>query len=73
MNIRQQFRFGPRLLWREWRSGELTVLLLALLVAIGSHTSIGHFTDRISRAMALNANDIIGGDMVLSSSRAIAF
>ncbi len=69
MNIKQQLRFGPRLLWREWKGGELTVLLLALLVAIASHTSIGHFTDRVGRAMAIGANDIIGGDLVLSSSR----
>lgn len=65
-------RFSPRLLWREWRSGELTILLLALVIAIGSHTAIGHFTDRISRAMTVNANHVIGGDLVLSSSRPFA-
>jgi putative ABC transport system permease protein len=71
MELTQQFRFAPRLLWREWKGGELTVLMLALLIAIASHTAIGHFTDRISRAMAFNANNIIGGDLVLSSSRQI--
>ncbi|MGB5706986.1 MAG: FtsX-like permease family protein, partial [Arenicellales bacterium] len=71
MELAQQFRFAPRLLWREWKGGELTVLMLALLIAIASHTAIGHFTDRISRAMAFNANNIIGGDLVLSSSRQI--
>ncbi len=71
MGLTQQFRFAPRLLWREWKGGELTILMLALLIAIASHTAIGHFTDRISRAMAINANNIIGGDLVLSSSRQI--
>lgn len=71
MGISQQFRFAPRLLLREWRGGEFTVLLLALLIAIASHTAIGHFTDRISRAMAISANNIIGGDLVFSSSREI--
>ena len=71
MKFGQQSRLASRLLWREWKGGELTVLLLALLVAIASHTAIGHFSDRISRAMAVKANDIIGGDLVLSSSRAI--
>lgn len=71
MGLTQQFRFAPRLLWREWKGGELTVLMLALLIAIASHTAIGHFTDRISRAMAISANNIIGGDLVLSSSRQI--
>ncbi len=59
-----------RLLWREWRSGQLVVLMLALIVAIGSHTAIGHFSDRISRSMAINAQHVIGGDLVMTSSRA---
>lgn len=62
---------SPRLLWREWRSGELTILLLALVVAIGSHTAIGHFADRVSRGMSINAQHVIGGDLVMSSSRPI--
>lgn len=71
MQLVQQLRLAPRLLWREWKGGELTVLLLALLVAIASHTAIGHFTDRINRAMAINANHMLGGDLVLSSSNPI--
>nr|MBX2885471.1 ABC transporter permease [Granulosicoccus sp.] len=71
MTLGQQFKFAPRLMWREWKSGEFTVLLLALVVAIASHTAIGHFTDRISRAMITNANNLIGGDLVFSSSRPI--
>ncbi|MBX2867417.1 MAG: FtsX-like permease family protein [Acidiferrobacterales bacterium] len=72
MTLAQQLRFAPRLMWREWKSGEFTVLLLALIVAIASHTAIGHFSDRISRAMVTNANNLIGGDLVFSSSRPIS-
>ncbi len=61
--------FSLRLMLREWRSGELTILLLALVVAIVSHTAIGHFTDRLSRSMSINAQHVIGGDLVLSGSR----
>ena len=71
MQFNHKLHLAPRLLWREWKGGELTVLLLALLVAIASHTAIGHFTDRISRAMVINANHMIGGDLVLSSSNPI--
>lgn len=71
MLLSQKLRLAPRLLWREWKSGELTVLLLALLVAIASHTAIGHFTDRITRAMVVNANHMVGGDLVFSSSNPI--
>ncbi len=63
---------SPRLLWREWRSGQLIILMLALVVAIGSHTAVGHFTDRISRGMTVNAQHVIGGDLVLTSSRPLA-
>ena len=72
MTLGQQLRFAPRLMWREWKSGEFTVLLLALIVAIASHTAIGHFSDRISRAMVTNANKLIGGDLVFSSPRPIS-
>ena len=71
MNLRQQLRFAARQLAREWRGGALTVLLLALVVAIASHTAIAHFTARISATMADSANDIIGGDLVLSSGRPV--
>ena len=39
-------RFALRNLRRDLRSGELAVLLLALLVAVGSLTAVGFFTDR---------------------------
>ena len=60
---------SPRMLWREWRGGQLNILMLALIVAIGSHTAIGHFTDRVSRGMTLNAQHVIGGDLVITSGR----
>ena len=69
MKFQQQFRFALRQLGREWKAGELYVLLMALVIAIGSHTAIGHFTTRISSAMAANANDVIGGDLTLVGSR----
>lgn len=69
MTLHQQLRFALRQLRREWKAGELSVLLLALVIAIASHTAIGHFTTRISGAMAANANDIIGGDLALVGSR----
>jgi len=72
MTLSHQLKFAPRLMWREWKSGEFTVLLLALIVAIASHTAIGHFSDRITRAMAANANNLIGGDLVFSSARPIS-
>ena len=69
MTLRRQLGFALGQLGREWKAGELSILLLALVIAIASHTAIGHFTARISGAMAANANDIIGGDLSLAGSR----
>ncbi|MCG8315939.1 MAG: FtsX-like permease family protein [Pseudomonadales bacterium] len=58
---------GFRLLLREWRSGALGVMFMALLIAIISHTSIGFFTDRLNRAMEAKAAHLMGGDLVVKT------
>ena len=45
-----------RTLGREWRSGELGVLLLALTVAVAALTGVGFLVSRISAAVALQAS-----------------
>ncbi|CAJ2376779.1 MAG: ABC transporter permease [Arenicellales bacterium IbO2] len=72
MNAAQQFRFAMRQLAREWRAGELRVLLFALVIAISGHTAINHFTARLSSAMTAGANDVLGGDLLLSGGREAA-
>jgi len=56
-----------RLLGREWRSGELRVLILALLIAVTISTAISFFTNRIERSMTSRAAEFLGADMVISS------
>lgn len=56
-----------RLLGREWRSGELRVLVLALLIAVTISTAISFFTNRIERSMTSRAAEFLGADMVISS------
>ncbi|MGR3914307.1 MAG: FtsX-like permease family protein [Gammaproteobacteria bacterium] len=72
MTLPQQLHFALRQLAREWRAGELRVLLFALVIAIAGHTAINHFTARLSAAMAAGANDVLGGDLALSGARAVA-
>ena len=36
-----------RLLLREWRAGELRVLTLALIIAVGGISAVGFFVERI--------------------------
>ena len=54
-----------------WRLAEMRLLFLALLVAVVAVTSVGFFTDRADRAMSAQATQLLGGDMVLVSSRSL--
>ncbi len=56
-----------RMLRRNWRAGEMRVLLLAVVIAVASLTSVNVFTDRIERALSYQANTLLGGDLVVSS------
>lgn len=52
-----------------WRLAEMRLLFLALLVAVVAVTSVGFFTERADRAMNAQAIQLLGGDVVLVSSR----
>lgn len=56
---------------RFWRLAEMRLLFLALLVAVIAVTSVGFFTDRANRAMDAQATQLLGGDMVIVSTRPI--
>ena len=62
---------GLRSLAREWRSGDLAVLFLALFVAVAALTGVGFLVDRIDRAMQLTASEVLGADLRLYSPAAI--
>lgn len=61
-----------RTLAREWRSGELGVLLLALTVAVAALTGVGFLVGRISAAVALQASSVLAADVRLSSPRTLS-
>ena len=60
-----------RMLSREWRSGELGVLLLALTVAVAALTGVGFLVSRISAAVAMQASQVLAADIRLESARPI--
>ena len=61
-------RFALRNLWRDLKSGELSVLLLALTVATASLTAVGFFTNRITQAVRAQAGEVLAADLRLESS-----
>ena len=60
-----------RMLSREWRSGELGVLLLALTVAVAALTGVGFLVSRISAAVSMQASQVLAADIRLESPQPI--
>ncbi len=59
--------FALRSFGRELRSGEVIVLLAALALAVAALTAVGFLTDRIGRAVARQANEVLAADLRLRS------
>lgn len=64
-------RLALRMAWRDWRSGELGLLLAALLVAVSAVTAIGLFVDRLQGALQLESSSFLAADRYISGSQAI--
>ena len=60
-----------RMLRRNWSAGELRVLLIALLIAVASVTTVGFFADRVQAALDRQANELLGGDLVVISDHPV--
>ncbi|MDP6187118.1 MAG: ABC transporter permease, partial [Pseudomonadales bacterium] len=60
-----------RMAWRDIRSGEMALLLVALLVAVGTVTSISLFVDRLQSALLEESSNFLAADRQISSSQAI--
>ena len=63
------------LAWRQMRrdlaAGEVRILLAAIVLAVMSVTAVSFLTDRAERALAMEANRLLGGDAVLRADEPI--
>jgi putative ABC transport system permease protein len=57
--------YALRTFGRELRSGEVIVLLAAIALAVAALTAVGFLTDRISSAVARQANEVLAADLRL--------
>ncbi|MBK7053202.1 MAG: ABC transporter permease [Rhodoferax sp.] len=64
------WRLGSRSLWRDLRSGELRLLIVAVTLAVAALTAVGFFADRLKGGLQRDARQLLGGDAVISSDNA---
>jgi putative ABC transport system permease protein len=62
------WRITLRLLRRDWRSGELSLLAAAVVLTVAAITAVGFFTDRVEGAMARQGGELIAADLVIQAS-----
>jgi putative ABC transport system permease protein len=65
------FLLALRLFARNWRAGEMRILLLALIIAVASVTTVSFFAERVGRAIVGESSQLLGGDLVVVSDRPI--
>lgn len=56
---------------REWRSGELTLLFMALLIAVACISAMNNFTNMAKRELEQGAAQVLGADALLKSNKPI--
>ncbi len=61
------WRLGARSLWRDLRSGELRLLIVAVTLAVAALTAVGFFADRLKGGLQRDARQLLGGDAVIVS------
>ena len=67
----KSLRYALRSFGREIRSGEVLVLLAAVGLAVAALTAVGFLTDRIGKAVARQANEVLAADLRLRSQEPI--
>lgn len=70
LRIPSVFAMAWRQLWRDWRAGELRLLMLAVALAVGALCAVAFLSDRIDRGLQRDAAQLLGGDAVVVSDQA---
>jgi len=60
-----------RLAWRDWRGGELGLLVIALMVAVSTVTAVSLFVDRLQQALLNESSTFLAADRYIGSSQEI--
>ena len=67
--------FSARLSWRfllrDWRAGELWLLVLSMLMAVSASTAIALFSERLQLSLGRQVAELLGADMMIRSPGAV--
>ncbi len=63
------FRMAWRQLLRDWRAGELRLLMLAVGLAVAAVCAVSFMSDRLDQGLRRDAAQLMGGDAVLLSDQ----
>ena len=58
-----------RQLWRDWRAGELRLLMLAVGLAVAALCAVSFLSDRLDQGLRRDAAQLLGGDAVIASDQ----
>ena len=54
---------------RDFRAGELRLLVVAVMLAVAALTAVGFFADRLNAGLQRDARQLLGGDAVVGSDQ----
>jgi putative ABC transport system permease protein len=63
------FALAARQMLRDFRAGELRLLLVAVTLAVAALTAVGFFADRLERGLGRDARQLLGGDAIVASDK----
>jgi putative ABC transport system permease protein len=64
-------RLAVSMLARDWRADAWRVMLIALVLAVGSISTVGLFSDRVRQALQQESHTLLGADLRINSIRAL--
>lgn len=71
LDFLQTMRQAWRMTARDWRAGELTMLLLALVLAVAALSSVGFLADRMRQGLARDGRQMIAADFVVRADHPV--
>jgi len=57
---------------RDFRAGELRLLVVAVTLAVAALSAVGFFADRLNHGLARDARQLLGGDAIVASDQPLS-